>query len=130
MFVDRNSADGLRNLNTPDDTGSNNDNFNQFDYTRTVEETRILESDPAKILAGGNMILTGDRLLNDKVRSSPAVPGDSRSAGGENDDVAGERRTTDVGSATHYYRIRHKGAMSRAATVPPIRRRAKFRASP
>jgi filamentous hemagglutinin len=43
VFVDGNSSDGLRNLNTPDDTGHGNDNFNQYDYTRTVEETRILE---------------------------------------------------------------------------------------
>ncbi|MGU3528704.1 hemagglutinin repeat-containing protein [Raoultella planticola] len=124
VFVDRNSADGLRNLNTPDDTGSNNDNFNQFDYTRTVEETRILESDPAKILAGGNMTLTGDRLLNDK---SQVIAGGTLAIAGlqevKNDDVAGERRTTDVGNATHYYRIRHKGGdeqgRDRTAYTPP-----------
>lgn len=124
VFVDRNSADGLRNLNTPDDTGSNNDSFNQFDYTRTVEETRILESDPAKILAGGNITLTGDRLLNDK---SQVIAGGTLAIAGlrevKNDDVTGERRTTDVGTATHYYRIRHKGGdeqgRDRTAWTPP-----------
>ncbi|WP_434645277.1 hemagglutinin repeat-containing protein [Raoultella planticola] len=124
VFVDRNSADGLRNLNTPDDTGSNNDNFNQFDYSRTVEETRILESDPAKILAGGNMTLTGDRLFNDK---SQVIAGGTLAIAGlqevKNDDVTGERRTTDVGTATHYYRIRHKGGdeqgRDRTAWTPP-----------
>ncbi|VDR24907.1 Filamentous hemagglutinin [Raoultella terrigena] len=124
MFVDGNSADGLRNLNTPDDTGSNNDSFNQFDYTRTVEETRILESDPAKILAGGNITLTGDRLLNDK---SQVIAGGTLAIAGlrevKNDDVTGERRTTDVGTATHYYRIRHKGGdeqgRDRTAYTPP-----------
>ncbi|WP_404680811.1 hemagglutinin repeat-containing protein [Raoultella terrigena] len=124
VFVDRNSADGLRNLNTPDDTGSNNDSFNQFDYTRTVEETRILESDPAKILAGGNITLTGDRLLNDK---SQVIAGGTLAIAGlqevKNDDVTGERRTTDVGTATHYYRIRHKGGdeqgRDRTAYTPP-----------
>ncbi|WP_159236243.1 two-partner secretion domain-containing protein [Raoultella terrigena] len=124
VFVDGNSADGLRNLNTPDDTGSNNDSFNQFDYTRTVEETRILESDPAKILAGGNITLTGDRLLNDK---SQVIAGGTLAIAGlrevKNDDVTGERRTTDVGTATHYYRIRHKGGdeqgRDRTAWTPP-----------
>ncbi|TCQ72543.1 filamentous hemagglutinin [Raoultella ornithinolytica] len=124
VFVDGNSADGLRNLNTPDDTGSNNDSFNQFDYTRTVEETRILESDPAKILAGGNITLTGDRLLNDK---SQVIAGGTLAIAGlrevKNDDVTGERRTTDVGTATHYYRIRHKGGdeqgRDRTAYTPP-----------
>jgi hypothetical protein len=33
----------------------------------------------------------------------------------QNDDVPGERYTTDNGSVTHYYRIRHKGAMNRGA---------------
>lgn len=36
VFVDRNSADSLRNLNTPGKTGSNHDRFTQYDYTRTV----------------------------------------------------------------------------------------------
>ena len=124
VFVDGNSADGLRNLNTPDDTGSNNDNFNQFDYTRTVEETRILESDPAKILAGSNMTLSGNRLFNDK---SQVIAGGTLAIAGlqevKNDDVPGERLTTDVGSATHYYRIRHKGGdeqgRDRTVYTPP-----------
>ncbi len=122
MFVDRNSADGLRNLNTPDDTG-----VTTITSTSSIIPARWKrrgsESDPAKILAGGNMILTGDRLLNDKVRSSPAVPAIAGLQEVKNDDVAGERRTTDVGSATHYYRIRHKGGdeqgRDRTAYTPP-----------
>lgn len=112
VYVNRKSADGLRNLNTPEDTGSNNDNFNQYEYQRTVEETRIKESDPAKILAGGNLILAGDQLFNDK---SQVVAGGTLSTSGMangvlNPDVPGERYTTDVGTVTHYYRIRHKGS--------------------
>ena len=49
MFVDHNSADHLLNLNTPDDTGANNDNFYEYTYTRTIEEEVIAESDPGKI---------------------------------------------------------------------------------
>lgn len=66
MFVDHNSADHLLNLNTPDDTGANNDNFYEYTYTRTIEEEVIAESDPGKILAGGNMLITANQVLNDK----------------------------------------------------------------
>lgn len=41
VFIDRNSADNLLNLNTPENTGHNNDNFYQYDYIRTTEEEVI-----------------------------------------------------------------------------------------
>lgn len=124
VWVDRNSSDGLKNLNTPDKTGHGNDNFNQYDYTRTIDETRIKESDPAKILAGGNLVLTGDKLFND---NSQVIAGGTlaidRLKSVQNDDVPGKRYTTDDGIVTHYYRIRHKGddeqGRSRTAYTPP-----------
>ena len=110
VWIDGNSSDGLRNLNTPELSGHGHDDFNEYNYTRTIEETRIKQSDPAKILSGGNMTLTGDRLFNDK---SQVVAGGTLSTDAMgtvlNDDVAGERHTTDAGYVTHYYRIRHKG---------------------
>lgn len=110
VWVDGNSSDGLRNLSTPELPGGGHDDFNQYNYTRTVEETRIKESDPAKILAGGNLSISGDRLFNDK---SQIVAGGTLSTEAMgtvlNEDVPGERHTTDVGTVTHYYRIRHKG---------------------
>ncbi|POU76133.1 filamentous hemagglutinin [Leclercia sp. LSNIH7] len=124
VWVDDNSSDGLRNLNTPDDTGANNDNFNQYDYTRTIDETRIKESDPAKILAGGNLLMTGDKLFND---NSQVIAGGTlaidQMGSVQNDDVPGKRYTTDEGTVTHYYRIRHKGddeqGRDRTAYTPP-----------
>lgn len=124
VFVDGNSADRLRNLNTPDDTGANNDNFNQYDYNRTVEETRIKETDPAKIIAGGDMTIVADELFNDK---SQVIAGGTLFTDGikltRNEAVDGERHTTDVGTVTHYYRIRHKGSdeqgRDRTAYQPP-----------
>ncbi|MEB6380125.1 hemagglutinin repeat-containing protein [Leclercia adecarboxylata] len=124
VWVDDNSSDGLRNLNTPEDSGANNDNFNQYDYTRTVDETRIKESDPAKILAGGNLLMTGDKLFNDK---SQVIAGGTlaidQMGSVQNEDVPGKRYTTDEGTVTHYYRIRHKGddeqGRDRTAYTPP-----------
>ena len=110
VFVDRNSSDGLLNLNTPEDTGPNNDSFNQYDYTRTVLETQIQESDPAKILAGGDMSISADTLFNDK---SQIVAGGTLATelkNLQNVEVDGERQTTDVGTVTYYHRIRHKGS--------------------
>ncbi len=66
VFVDRNSADSLLNLNTPGKTGSNHDYFTQYDYTSTVQETQIAESDLAEIIAGGNMTVNADKVFNDK----------------------------------------------------------------
>nr|WP_024965370.1 hemagglutinin repeat-containing protein [Pantoea sp. IMH] len=123
VFVDRNSADNLRNLNTPDDTGSNNDNFYQYDYTRTTEEEVIKESDPGKILSGGNLSIRADQVLNDK---SQIVAGGTLGIVAEsvnNVMPQGSRRITDEGSVIHYSRKTHKGGdeqgKSTSAYVPP-----------
>ena len=123
VFVDRNSADSLRNLNTPGKTGSNHDRFTQYDYTRTVQETQIAESDPAKIIAGGNMTVNADKVFNDK---SQIVAGNTLTMNAgelDNVEVAGQRITTDAGKVTSYYRIRHKGGDSQgkkqSAYTPP-----------
>lgn len=124
VWVDDNSADGLKNLNTPERSGHGNDNFNQYNYTRTIDETRIKESDPAKILAGGNLLLTGDKLFNDKSQViAGGTLGIDQMGSVKNEDVPGQRFTTDEGTVTHYYRIRHKGddeqGRDRTAYTPP-----------
>ncbi|MCY0506067.1 hypothetical protein OVV80_27175, partial [Klebsiella pneumoniae] len=85
------------------------DNYNQFDFNRTVQETQIKESDPAKIIAGGDMAINAGHLLNDK---SQVVAGGTLAinAGSvDNVAVAGQRLTTDAGEVTNYYRIKKKG---------------------
>ncbi|MBS0850888.1 hemagglutinin repeat-containing protein [Enterobacter sp. JGM127] len=124
VWVDDNSSDGLKNLNTPERSGHGNDNFNQYNYTRTIDETRIKESDPAKILAGGNLLLTGDKLFNDKSQViAGGTLGIDQMGSVKNEDVPGQRFTTDEGTVTHYYRIRHKGddeqGRDRSAYTPP-----------
>lgn len=113
VFIDNNSTDGLLNLNTPDDTGHNNDRFTKYEYTRTVEETRVKDSDPGKILSGAGMTVVADKLLNDK---SQVVAGgllDMQAGDVENVSVSGEHHVTDKGTSTYYYRIKRKNKNDR-----------------
>ncbi|GDW86264.1 hemagglutinin-related protein [Escherichia coli] len=74
-----------------------------------MEETRVKESDPGKILSGAGMTIVADKLLNDK---SQVVAGGLLtipSGSVENVSVSGERHVTDSGTSTYYYRIRKKG---------------------
>ena len=123
VFVDRNSADNLLNLNTPDDTGANNDNFYEYRYTRTVEEEVIAESDPGKILSGGQMVISANHVLNDK---SQIVAGGTLGIFADTVDNVmpeGSRWITDAGSVTHYSRKSKKGGDSQGKStadyVPP-----------
>uniref|UniRef100_UPI00398B073C hemagglutinin repeat-containing protein n=1 Tax=Enterobacter kobei TaxID=208224 RepID=UPI00398B073C len=124
VFVDHNSADHLLNLNTPDDTGANNDNFYEYTYTRTIEEEVIAESDPGKILAGGNMLITANQVLNDK---SQIVAGGTLGIFADSVDNVmpeGSRWITDAGSVTHYSRKSRKGGDSQGKSTsdyaPPV----------
>ncbi|EMW5211357.1 hemagglutinin repeat-containing protein, partial [Escherichia coli] len=100
------SSNSLKKLHTPEGA---RDKFTQYDYTRTVEETRVKESDPGKILSGAGMTIVADKLFNDK---SQVVAGgllDMQAGDVENVSVSGERHVTDSGTSTYYYRIRKKG---------------------
>ncbi|MCZ5658530.1 hypothetical protein O5623_06085 [Escherichia coli] len=61
--MDNDSSNSLKKLHTPEGA---RDKFTQYDYTRTVEETRVKESDPGKILSGAGMTIVADKLFNDK----------------------------------------------------------------
>ncbi|TLD74109.1 filamentous hemagglutinin N-terminal domain-containing protein [Escherichia coli] len=106
VYVDNDSSDSLKKLHTPEGA---RDKFTQYDYTRTVEETRVKESDPGKILSGAGMTIVADKLFNDK---SQVVAGgllDMQAGDVENVSVSGERHVMDSGTSTYYYRIRKKG---------------------
>ncbi|EFO0584384.1 filamentous hemagglutinin N-terminal domain-containing protein [Escherichia coli] len=106
VYVNNDSSNSLKKLHTPEGA---RDKFTQYDYTRTVEETRVKDSDPGKILSGAGMTIVADKLLNDK---SQVVAGGLLtipSGSVENVSVSGERHVTDSGTSTYYYRIRKKG---------------------
>ncbi|WP_211959117.1 beta strand repeat-containing protein, partial [Budvicia diplopodorum] len=80
------------------------DNYYLYDYIRTIEETVITETDPAKILSGGNLIITANSVLNDK---SQIVAGNVLSIDAaelSNIEVLGQRIISDVGNEREYYR--------------------------
>lgn len=93
-------------LMTPDGFGYV---FNRYDYTRVVTETRIKETDPAKISSGGAMHIAADTVMNDKSRivAGGVLSGDIGAL--TNTDVAGRRVTTDNGTVFHYYDIERSG---------------------
>ncbi|PKE30568.1 filamentous hemagglutinin [Rahnella sp. AA] len=103
-------------LHTPE---SADDDYTEFDFTRTEQETQILTSDPAQIIAGGNLIINADQLLNDK---SQIIAGGTLAITAkkvDNVEVAGEHLTTDIGTAIHYYRKRNKGRDSQKSDNTP-----------
>ncbi|ELT9932329.1 hemagglutinin repeat-containing protein [Escherichia coli] len=116
VYVDNDSSDSLKKLHTPEGA---RDKFTQYDYTRTVEETRVKESDPGKILSGAGMTIVADKLFNDK---SQVVAGgllDMQAGDVENVSVSGERYVTDKGTSTYYYRIKKKGTDKQGESISP-----------
>ncbi|WP_411378966.1 hemagglutinin repeat-containing protein [Pseudomonas sp. MPB26] len=98
--------DEVQHLVTPEGV---RDRWNRYDYTREVTETRITQSDPAQMLAGGNLTLIADQVINDKSRiiAGQALNGSIGSV--TNTEVDGQRITTDNGTLTNFYRIQRKG---------------------
>lgn len=90
------------------DTGSG-DNFNEYRYTETTQETQVKESDPAKLLAGGNLTINGNTVTND---NSEIVAGGTLAVNVttvNNRQAEGQRIITDEGTLKHFYRKHHKG---------------------
>ncbi|WP_392566602.1 hemagglutinin repeat-containing protein [Utexia brackfieldae] len=89
-------------------TGQTEDSYYKYDYERVIQETVVTETDPAKIIAGKDITIVADHLLNDK---SQIVAGGGLSISAnqiDNIDVPGERHIIDNGTAIHYYRIHEK----------------------
>ncbi|HEU4459697.1 MAG TPA: hemagglutinin repeat-containing protein [Methylibium sp.] len=100
------ATDGLALLTTP---GGASDDFTHYSYERVVTEPIVTASDPSRITAGGDMSLAADSIVNDRSR---VVAGGAVTAVGGSIDNRGEpgiRTTTEVGTATHYFRHRRRG---------------------
>lgn len=85
------------------------DNWNRYDYTRVVNETRIKTSAPGQILAGGNLAIDAEEVVNDKSRIIAGGLLQANIDSLTNTEVAGQRVTSDSGTVTNFYRIQRKG---------------------
>ncbi|HEY4468769.1 MAG TPA: hemagglutinin repeat-containing protein [Klebsiella sp.] len=88
------------------------DRFTHYDYTRTITEDRVKETDPAKIIAGGNLSINAGNVLNDK---SQIIAGGAlalQAGSVDNVEVEANRQINDVGKAVYYSRHQHKGGDS------------------
>ncbi|PHM75459.1 filamentous hemagglutinin N-terminal domain-containing protein [Xenorhabdus cabanillasii] len=88
------------------------DTFQKIDFTRTVHESRVKDSDPAKILAGKNLTLDTDTPGGLKNQNSQVVAGGLLTVSGgniHNAETPGERHINDQGRIDSYWRIKKKG---------------------
>ncbi|MDE1483440.1 hemagglutinin repeat-containing protein [Xenorhabdus bovienii] len=85
------------------------DKFQHLKYTRTIEESRVKKTDPAKILAGKNLTVDTTELKNDK--SQVVAGGQLTVTGGRinNIDVPGEHHIIDKGRIEYFWRDQKKG---------------------
>ncbi|GKX53107.1 two-partner secretion domain-containing protein [Budvicia aquatica] len=87
-------------LHTPDGVS---DDYYTFNYVRTTQENVITETDPAKILSGGNLLITADTVNNDK---SQIVAGNALNIIANtlnNTEITGTRIISEQGPMIHYY---------------------------
>ncbi|WP_243465217.1 hypothetical protein [Photorhabdus temperata] len=107
---------GVHTAVMPD--GSDDNKFYEYQYTRTVTETQIKESDPGKILAGGNITLNSTMLTNN---DSQIVAG--AILGGNidelhNNSTKGERITADEGNQIRWYPKKKKTPTKKEQKIP------------
>lgn len=98
--------DEVLHLVTPEGYGTR---WLRYDYNRTVTETQIVASDPAQILAGGNINLIADQVFNDKSRIIAGQALNASVGTVINTELTGQKVTTDSGTLASYYRIQRKG---------------------
>ena len=91
-------------------TGDESDQFKNYRYTRTVTETQTTQTDPAKILAGGAMNLSGGSVFNDNSHLIAGGALNASLASLTNTETAGEIRTQENGVVDLYLRVRQRGS--------------------
>ncbi len=85
------------------------DAFVRYDYTRTVDESVVTRSAPARLLAGADLHLVAGRVLNDNSHILAGGRLDLQAAALDEPAAQGTRTQTDTGTVTSFWRVRQKG---------------------
>ncbi|WP_387468203.1 hemagglutinin repeat-containing protein, partial [Photorhabdus sp. RM323S] len=97
---------GVHDAIMPD--GSRSNEFYEYRYTHTITETQIKESDPGKILAGGNMTLNSATLTNNDSQIVAGATLDGNIDELHNNATKGERIIMDEGHQISWYAKKKK----------------------
>lgn len=87
----------------------NYEQWSRFDLTRTTQQRVVVVSDPARMLAGGDIAIGADTVLN---YNSHVIAGGSLAISAAsllNPETLGQRITREVGTSTYFWRDRQKG---------------------
>ncbi|MGD8106443.1 hemagglutinin repeat-containing protein [Pantoea sp. FN0302] len=97
---------GVHKAIMPD--GTSGSEFYEYSYQRVVQETQVKESDPGKILSGGNMFFTADRLANHDSQILAGATLGGQIGELDNQATKGTRVTTDNGTVRRWYAKKKK----------------------
>ena len=113
--------DGVRTLvvNQPYDDGrlTSSEWFVEYNFNRTVDEVRLLASDPARMLAGSNLHVTDAALINEMGQIIAGRQLRLELATLDNRTATGTRTTTDIGEAVDYWRLKEDGRDSQGTLL-------------
>jgi len=87
----------------------NYETWSRYKYQRTTEESRISETDPATIIAGGDIQLTGESLVNDKSQIIAGGKLNAQVTNLVNHDAEGVRTVEERGTVTSHWRDHQSG---------------------
>lgn len=91
--------------------------WNNYNFTRTVRQSEIVSSDPGRIVSGGTMSINANTVLND---NSHILAGGALNVNAfqvNNVSAQGERITSEQGTATANWRVHHKGTDSSGSST-------------
>ncbi|WGG52841.1 hemagglutinin repeat-containing protein [Rugamonas sp. DEMB1] len=83
--------------------------WNQYNVSRTTRQSVITNSDPGRIVSGGNLSISGGGILNDNSHILAGGMLSINAADLSNPATQGQKITTDVGTATANWRVHRKG---------------------
>ncbi|WP_343723034.1 filamentous hemagglutinin N-terminal domain-containing protein, partial [Herbaspirillum seropedicae] len=98
----------LRNASGTPVTKLGND-FNRYDYVRVIQESRVSQTDPGKIISARGMRISAGVVNNDKSQIIAGGNLDGAIGTLNNTEVAGQRNITGSGIAYHFFNIEKKG---------------------